>query len=115
LQKVTRLFKARRPGIAASSTAPFWCGQTAEALVASRVEAKQAEREAKRLERAEARAAARGTTTRTRRDSSAPRERSPNAQLTRLRRALARRKTLAARQRVAAQIATLEAQLELSL
>lgn len=85
--------------------APFWKGQRAEIIVAARVEAYAEEKAAKR--------AARRTT------PSARSSRNPNEgpatfvpkELRRLERALMRRKTLAARQRVRARIDALKREL----
>lgn len=69
-------------------------GARAEALAAERAAALAAEKETKRA----AKASARGTR------SASPRERTPDQQLKRLQRALAKRKTLAGRQSVQRQI-----------
>lgn len=85
---MTRILLSRPTGL--EEAAPFWRGARAETIVAARV-ASYPKR------------AARGTGT--------ARQRSPNAELRRLERALARRKTLAAQQRIQQQIAALRAQL----
>lgn len=82
-----------QPGIQRLPTgkrAPYWKGARAELIVAERVKRYAAEKAAKK----------KGTGPR--------RERTPHQQLRRLERALAKRKTLAARQRIAQQIKQLK-------
>ena len=93
MQKGTRIVSPRRkPGI--DKSAPFWKGERAEHIVDKRVaiyRAEQAKRAAKKGPR---------------------RELTPTRRLRRLERALKRRKTLAARQRIAQQIAQIKATLK---
>lgn len=86
MQKGNRVFTPRQPGIPKKSKAPFWRGKTAEALVTKRAAQNLAEKAARRKN---------------------PSARGPlplNRQLSRLRRALPRRKTLEARVRIQARI-----------
>jgi hypothetical protein len=86
-----RLVPLRPAGISATSTAPFWRGARCEDVVQKRTAARvsaQAERKA---------------------SGKPAKPRTPAQQLARLRRALPKRKTLAARERIAAQIKALEA------
>lgn len=86
-------------------TAPFWHGATAQRIVSKRLKAYVAAKEAKRVARSSrpGGSAVRLTTAAT----LVPK------QLRRLERALQRRKTLAARQRIAARIKVLKAELGL--
>lgn len=96
---------ARPAGIPKSSDAPFWRGERAETIVGRRVKAYAAEKAAKREARS----------SRSDVDAGVGRSRQPRtatSQLRRLERALARRKTLEARQRIKQQIAQLRAELE---
>jgi hypothetical protein len=101
-----RLSPRRSPGIAPRSEAPFWQGRRAEHVVAERTAVARAEKEQKAAERAAKRGAKGSRTPRSR-------ERTPSQQLRRLERALGRRKTLVARQRVQAQIDQLKRELGL--
>lgn len=104
-----RVVKLRKPGL--SPDAPFWQGKTAERIVAKRLKENLKEKEAKRLARAAARVA-RSSSPTTRKGNTAPATLVPK-ELRRLERALTRRKTLAARQRVSARIAELKKELGL--
>lgn len=93
------VFVPRLAGIPKKSNARFWRGERAETIVEERRTRLAAEKEAKRSSR------------KSRRRSGAPgkpRVKTPNQQLSRLKRQLARRKTLAARQRLEARIKELQ-------
>lgn len=94
MQKGTRVTASRKAGI--NKNAPYWKGQRAEHIIDKRV-ALYREEQAKR---------------RSRKGKGLPRPKTPSQRLRRLERALLRRKTLAARQRIAQQIAQLKATLK---
>ena len=92
--------------------APFWRGETAEKLVAERTEVTRRQKAERDAEKQRKRA------TRTKRERRvvdgvpSMRAKTPQQTLARLRRALPRRKTIAARERLAKRIRALEAALE---
>jgi hypothetical protein len=92
--------------------APFWRGETAEKLVRSRQRETIRAKEAKAEERAAKRAARPKRERRTIDGVPSMRAKTPQQQLKRLERALARRKTVAGREAVAARIRALTAALE---
>lgn len=92
--------------------APFWRGETAEALVAKRRLATIREKAAKAEERAAKRAARPKRERRTIDGVPSMRAKTPQQQLRRLERALTRRRTVAGREAVAARIRALKAALE---
>lgn len=109
-----RIVPARGAGL--NKQAPFWKGDTAEKIIAARRAERAAEVEARRV----ARASRGGRGTRGRTSTKGPASSAgvgapaPAARrLRRLERALGRRKTLAARQRVQARIDALRKELEL--
>jgi hypothetical protein len=97
----SRIFTPAPAGIPEKSDAPFWRGERCEHHVAARHAAETERRERKAAEKEAKRGTPRGER----------RQRSPNAQLRRLERALGRRKTLAAQQRIQQQIKQLREQL----
>jgi hypothetical protein len=97
-----RIVSPRTPGLAIPD-APFWRGETAEAIVDARRVAYAEEKAAK----ASARRRKGGVAARSPRHTGDK----PSRELSRLIRALKRRKTLAARQRVQARIDELQRQL----
>jgi len=99
----------RHPSGIANESAPFWRGVRCEQVVSARVIGYNEEKEQRALKRRSRRAAGSGGGPT---GSSTRKPRSPFAEIRRLERALARRKTLAAQQRVAQQIAVLKRQLE---
>lgn len=99
-----RLVASRPAGIPKHSDAPFWRGERMEHIVAARIERQLAEAAAKKANR-KTRIAPDGTRIRS--------PKTPHQRLRRLERALTRRKTLAAQQRVRAQIAQLRRELGL--
>ena len=107
MQKGTRRI-VTQPTTVLDKAAPFWRGETAEKLVATRTESARREKEARKASRS----------TRPRRERrkldgvSSMRVKTPEQTLARLRRALPRRKTIAARERLAKRIRELEAALE---
>jgi hypothetical protein len=88
-----------RPTKVLDRSAPYWKGERAEAIVTARAVARAAEKATRQASRP---ARSSGMSSRTR---------TPNAQLRRLERALKRRKTLAAQERVKAQIKQLKREL----
>lgn len=98
-----KLFTPHRPGINKRLSA-YRRGERCEAIVAARVSQRQAEREAKRRSK---------RTGGQRSRSGRPVPRSPSAELRRLERALARRKTLEAKQRLQQRIKDLKRKLGL--
>lgn len=101
-----RIVPARGAGL--NKQAPFWKGDTAEKIIAARRAERAAEVEARRV----ARASKRGKRVRRRTIRGVPTVAS-SKRLRRLERALGRRKTLAARQRVQARIDALRKELKL--
>jgi predicted nucleic acid-binding protein len=89
-----RVWIQRKPGI--SKSAPYWRGERAEQIIDKRVALYKLERGKRR----------------SRKGKGLPRPKTLSQRLRRLERALLRRKTLAARQRIAQQIAQLKATLK---
>ena len=88
-----------RPTKVLDRSAPYWKGERAENIVTDRAVVRAAVKATRRALKPASRS---GTSSR---------QRSPNAQLRRLERALKRRKTLAAQERVKAQIKQLKQEL----
>jgi hypothetical protein len=93
LQK-SQVSPSRKAGI--NKSAPYWKGERAEQIIDKRVALYRAEKDKRR----------------SRKGKGLPRPKTPSQRLRRLERALLRRKTLAARQRIAQQIAQLKAELK---
>lgn len=108
--KKARLFPKRKAGIPEDSDAPYWKGHRAEHMVAARTIENNENKTASARKRAAKRAAKLGQSV-----GAAgvvePRVTTLTQKLRRLERALARRKTLAAQQRVAQQIKDLKKQI----